>query len=105
VENAEKIRISRELVTLKADTPLDVTWTSWKSACRSRQTIMDFLTRMEFRTLTKRVADKLGIAAPALPETSQLTVSAPSEEPAAGAGRTACPSTLPPTNASATWRR
>jgi DNA polymerase-1 len=35
---------------------------------------MGFLTRMEFRTLTRRVADKLGIAAPALPEASALEV-------------------------------
>ncbi len=36
--------------------------------------VMDFLTRMEFRTLTKRVADKLGIAPPSLPDVSQLQV-------------------------------
>lgn len=80
VENAEKIRISRELVTLKADTPLDVTLGELEIRLPDPQTIMDFLTKMEFRTLTKRVADKLGITAPALPETSQLIVSASSEE-------------------------
>jgi DNA polymerase-1 len=80
VDNAEKIRISRELVTLKADTPLDVTLDQLEIRLPEPDTIMEFLTKMEFRTLTKRVADKLGIAAPALPETSQLQVTAPREE-------------------------
>jgi DNA polymerase I len=79
VDNAEKIRISRELVTLKADTPLDVTLDQLEIRLPQADTVMDFLTKMEFRTLTKRVADKLGITAPALPETSQLQI-APSEE-------------------------
>ena len=76
--NAEKIRLSRDLVTLKDDTPLDVTLDDLAVKLPEPDAIMDFLTRMEFRTLTKRVADKLGIAAPALPETSQLEVK-PSE--------------------------
>ncbi len=79
VDNAEKIRISRELVTLKADTPLDVTLDQLEIRLPEADTVMEFLTKMEFRTLTKRVADKLGITAPALPETSQLQI-APSEE-------------------------
>ncbi|MGB3248762.1 MAG: DNA polymerase I, partial [Tabrizicola sp.] len=83
VENAEKIRISRELVTLKADTPLDVTLGELEIRLPEPQTIMDFLTKMEFRTLTKRVADKLGITAPALPETSQLQVASHKETPQA----------------------
>jgi DNA polymerase-1 len=80
VDNAEKIRISRDLVTLKADTPLDVTLDDLEIRLPEGDKVMDFLTKMEFRTLTKRVADKLGITPPALPETSQLTVAAPSDE-------------------------
>jgi DNA polymerase-1 len=84
VENAEKIRISRELVTLKADTPLDVTLSDLEIRLPESDRIMEFLTKMEFRTLTKRVADKLGIAAPALPEVSQLTVATSDEPPQPG---------------------
>ena len=83
VDNADQIRISRELVTLKADTPLDVTLDDLTIRLPEADKIMDFLTKMEFRTLTKRVADKLGIAAPALPDTSQLTVSPRDEAPKA----------------------
>jgi DNA polymerase-1 len=85
IENADRIRISRQLVTLDCDTPLDVTLDDLEIRLPEPDTIMDFLTRMEFRTLTKRVADKLGITAPAMPETSQLTIihsreEAPAEE-------------------------
>lgn len=74
IENADKIRISRQLVTLDCDTPLDVTLDDLEIRLPEADKIMDFLTKMEFRTLTKRVAEKLGIAAPAMPETSQLTI-------------------------------
>jgi DNA polymerase I len=74
VDNADQIRISRDLVTLKDDTPLDVTLDAMEIRLPEPDKIMDFLTKMEFRTLTKRVADKLGIAAPALPESSALEV-------------------------------
>jgi DNA polymerase I len=83
VDNAEQIRISRELVTLKADTPLDTTLDDLEIRLPEADTIMEFLTKMEFRTLTKRVADKLGIAAPTLPEVSQLQVTTREEEPQA----------------------
>lgn len=74
IENADRIRISRQLVTLDCDTPLEVTLDDLEIRLPEADKIMDFLTKMEFRTLTKRVAEKLGIAAPAMPETSQLTI-------------------------------
>ncbi len=81
VDNAEKIRISRELVTLKADTPLDVTLDDLEIRLPEGDKVMDFLTKMEFRTLTRRVADKLGLATPSLPDTSQLQVAPSDEQP------------------------
>ena len=83
VENAEKIRISRDLVTLKDDTPLDVTLDDLEIRLPDPDKVMEFLTKMEFRTLTKRVAEKLGIAPPALPETSQLQVAPREDKPQA----------------------
>ncbi len=74
IDNADQIRISRQLVTLDCDTPLDVTLDDLEIRLPEADKVMDFLTRMEFRTLTKRVADKLGIAPPSLPEVSQLQV-------------------------------
>ena len=80
IENADRIRISRQLVTLDCDTPLDVTLDDLEIRLPEADKIMDFLTRMEFRTLTKRVAEKLGIAAPAMPETTQLQITPRPEE-------------------------
>ena len=68
IDNAEQIRISRQLVTLDRTTPLDVTLDNLEIRLPEPDKIMEFLTKMEFRTLTKRVADKLGIAPTSLPE-------------------------------------
>jgi DNA polymerase-1 len=73
-DNADLIRISRDLVTLKADTPLDISLDDLTVKQPDPDTIMGFLAAMEFRTLTKRVADKLGLEAPALPESGALEV-------------------------------
>jgi DNA polymerase-1 len=69
IDNADLIRISKQLVQLKADTPLDVTLDDLEVRPPEPETIMEFLNRMEFRTLTRRVADSLKIVPPApLPE-------------------------------------
>jgi DNA polymerase-1 len=68
VENADKIRISRALVTLKDDTPLPVTLDDLEVRKPEAEPLMGFLTRMEFRTLTRRIADRLGMDPPAVPE-------------------------------------
>lgn len=64
VENAEQIRISRRLVQLDGDMPLDVALDSLELKDPEPQTVMGFLNEMEFRTLTKRVAERLKIDAP-----------------------------------------
>ncbi|MFN3578268.1 MAG: DNA polymerase I, partial [Tabrizicola sp.] len=83
VENADRIRISRELVTLKDDTPLDLSLDDLEIRLPDPDKVMEFLTKMEFRTLTRRVAERLGIAPPAMPETSQLQVTPREEAPKA----------------------
>ncbi|OYX22674.1 MAG: DNA polymerase I [Rhodobacterales bacterium 32-66-7] len=80
IDNAEQIRISRALVTLDCDTPLDVTLDDLEIRLPDAGAVMDFLNRMEFRTLTKRVAEKLGMTPPALPEPTQLPVTPREEE-------------------------
>ncbi|NBE07628.1 DNA polymerase I [Paragemmobacter ruber] len=71
IDNADLIRISKQLVQLKADTPLDVTLDDLEVRPPEPDAIMEFLTRMEFRTLTRRVADSLKIAPPTpLPESA-----------------------------------
>ncbi|MFA7432090.1 MAG: DNA polymerase I [Gemmobacter sp.] len=66
---AEQIRLSRRLVELKRDTPLDFTLDDLEVRDADPDALLDFLTRMEFRTLSKRVADRLGREAPAIPDT------------------------------------
>ncbi|MCB2128392.1 MAG: DNA polymerase I [Rhodobacteraceae bacterium] len=70
IENADLIRISKRLVTLDRHTP--VTWTLDELEVKApeAETLMAFLTAMEFRTLTKRVAEALKIEAPVMAENS-----------------------------------
>ena len=64
IDNAEQIRISRRLVQLDGDMPLDVALDSLELKDPEPEAVMGFLNEMEFRTLTKRVAERLKIDAP-----------------------------------------
>jgi DNA polymerase-1 len=68
VDNAEQIRISKRLVTLDAQTPLDFSLDSLEVRLPDPDQIMAFLNEMEFRTLTRRVAERLKIEAPVIAE-------------------------------------
>ena len=63
--HADQIRISKQLVTLKADTPLTETLEDLEVRLPEAEALIGFLNRMEFRTLTRRVADSLKVEAPA----------------------------------------
>ena len=69
--NADLIRISKRLVTLDCDTPLSVTLESLAVAPPDPGVLMAFLNLMEFRTLTRRVADSLHVDPPAAPEAAE----------------------------------
>ncbi|WP_136685069.1 DNA polymerase I [Falsirhodobacter xinxiangensis] len=64
IDNAEQIRVSKRLVELDCNTPLDFTLESLEQKDADASLLMDFLNAMEFRTLTKRVSDKMGVVAP-----------------------------------------
>lgn len=66
VDNAELIRISKRLVSLDGDMPLDCPLEGLVLKAAEPSVIMGFLAEMEFSTLTKRVAEKLKVAAPTL---------------------------------------
>ena len=66
VENAERIRISRALVTLKDDTPLPVGLDDLEVREPDPEALMGFLTAMEFRSLTRRIAERLKIDPPVM---------------------------------------
>ncbi|MGO4908078.1 DNA polymerase I [Pseudorhodobacter sp. W20_MBD10_FR17] len=66
--NADQIRISKRLVQLDCETPLDFTLESLVVREPLADDLLAFLNQMEFRTLTKRVADSLKVAPPAAPD-------------------------------------
>ncbi|MGN0934584.1 DNA polymerase I [Falsigemmobacter intermedius] len=76
IDNAEQIRISRQLVTLKDDADLDMPLDSLEQRDAEPEVLLEFLNRMEFRTLTKRMADKLKVEAPAAPALPAASASA-----------------------------
>ena len=60
IEHADKARISKVLVTLKDDVPLDVPLEELGVSDPDPAPLLAFLTEMEFRTLSTRVAQTLG---------------------------------------------
>ncbi|MEQ3624451.1 MAG: DNA polymerase I [Celeribacter sp.] len=81
IDHAEQIRTSKRLVELDCDTPLDFTLDDLEVKDPEPAVLLDFLTRMEFRTLTRRVADQAGIEAPAIPEGAASTADAAADLP------------------------
>ncbi len=69
IDNADQIRLSRQLVTLdqNMDLPYDLDSLEVKDA--EADTLLEFLTAMEFRTITRRVAEALGAEVPVIEDT------------------------------------
>ncbi len=65
---ADQIRVSRKLVELDRNVPIDISPSDLEIARPAADQLMDFLLKQEFRTLTKRAAGYLGIELPAIPE-------------------------------------
>ncbi|WP_411976225.1 DNA polymerase I [Sulfitobacter faviae] len=68
IDHAEQIRLSRNLVLLDENTPLDFTIDDLEVRDPDADRLLGFLSEMEFRTLSKRVAEVLGREAPTIPE-------------------------------------
>ncbi|MCU0953107.1 MAG: DNA polymerase I [Hyphomicrobium sp.] len=64
IEFADQARISHELVRLKDDVPETVPVEQFGVRDPHPEELIGFLRRMEFNTLTRRIADKLGVEAP-----------------------------------------
>lgn len=71
IGNAEQIRISKQLVTLKTDSPAPEPLEAFGLNEPDAETLVGFLKSMEFRTLTRRVEEGLG--APAADATGDAT--------------------------------
>ena len=64
LDHAEQIKLSRELVTLDCNTPLTFALEDLEFRAPIPRQLLDFLTKMEFRTLTKRIAQKFELEIP-----------------------------------------
>ncbi len=69
-EFAEQARVSKELVRLKIDVPVEVAVERLGIQDPVADDLLGFLRRMEFSTLTRRIAEKLGAEIPPMPEKS-----------------------------------
>ena len=73
IDHADDIRISKTLVTLKDDVPLDRALEDLAVADPDPETLLAFLEEMEFRTITRRIREHFageGIAVETIGETS-----------------------------------
>jgi DNA polymerase-1 len=82
VDFADQIRLSRQLVQLKCDTPVPVTLDELEVRAPEPEKLLAFLAEMEFRTLSTRVAAKLKVAAPVIEESKGYEVAGAHEEAA-----------------------
>ena len=73
IDNAEIARISKKLVTLDQNVPLDVTVDELAVHEPDYKNLIAFLKAMEFSTITRRVAEKAGIDANAVQADGKLT--------------------------------
>jgi len=64
IENADQIRTSRDLVTLKTDMEMDCDFDDFQVQAPDPEVVLKFLAEMEFRTMSARIANKLGVSAP-----------------------------------------
>ncbi|UMA64996.1 DNA polymerase I [Roseivivax marinus] len=80
IEKREQIELSKRLVLLDAHTPLDFTLDDLELRDPDPEALLGFLSEMEFRSLSKRVAEQLGAEAPVIPETSPDTAAPASDD-------------------------
>jgi DNA polymerase-1 len=69
IEHADQIRLSRQLVTLDDHVPMDETLDDLEVRSPRPGSLMAFLAEMEFRTLTKRIAEAAGRRGAAIADT------------------------------------
>ena len=69
IEKRDQIELSKKLVQLDCDMVLDFTLDDLEVRQPEADVLLPFLAEMEFRTLTKRVAEQLGAEAPAITDT------------------------------------
>ena len=66
IDNRAQIELSKRLVSLDCDMPMETTLEELEVRDPDPDTLLGFLTEMEFRTLTRRIADALKVEPPAI---------------------------------------
>ncbi|MDA1153237.1 MAG: DNA polymerase I [Proteobacteria bacterium] len=79
VNHRAQIELSKRLVQLDCDMVLDFGLDDLEIRLPDPDTLLAFLAQMEFRTVSKRIADKLGVAAPVIEAPAPATDAAPIE--------------------------
>ncbi|MEM9437044.1 MAG: DNA polymerase I, partial [Pseudomonadota bacterium] len=77
----EQIELSKRLVQLDCDMELDYTLETLEVREPDPDVLMPFLASMEFRTLSRRMAEAMGIEAPSIPEPAREEATAPEQAP------------------------
>ncbi|MEO1025031.1 MAG: DNA polymerase I [Pseudomonadota bacterium] len=72
IDHADQIRLSRQLVTLDQQMDLPYSLDTLEVKDVVADDLLDFLTRMEFRTITRRVAEALGADVPVIQDTAPV---------------------------------
>ncbi len=80
IDNEAQIRLSKRLVALDCSTPLDFTLDDLEIRDPEPEVLLGFLAEMEFRTITRRIAEKLDAEPPAI-ETPAAAAAATGAEP------------------------
>ena len=82
IENRAQIELSKRLVQLDCAMSLPFALDDLEVRTPEPEALMGFLAEMEFRTVTKRIADKLGVEAPVIESATPATeVAAPEAVP------------------------
>ena len=80
IEKRDQIELSKQLVQLDCDMTLDFSLDDLQVQEPDPEVLLGFLSEMEFRTLSKRMADQLGLDAPTIPEAPAAVAEAATPE-------------------------
>ena len=70
IDNRAQIELSKQLVQLDCNTPLDFSIDDLEIRDPEADKLLAFLSAMEFRTVSKRIAEKMGVDSPVIPDTT-----------------------------------
>ena len=81
IDNRAQIEMSKRLVQLDCEMDLPFDLDSLEMKEPDAEKLLAFLGEMEFRTVLKRIADRMGVAAPVIAEAAVVEVAAPEAVP------------------------